>query len=172
MNRAFVEMRADDAFWAADKLRHITDPIVEAAVAAGEFGDATSAAELVLTIRERRDRILQTYLPALNPVGEPALGGDGLRFVNIAVAAGVAQPPGGYRATWSRFDNATGTATTIGETSGATSPLAAPALDGSEFVQVDVVATGSRYPAWERPVRLHFRRQDAGWRLIGLVRQP
>jgi hypothetical protein len=172
MNDAFRAMRSDDAFWAAEKLTSITDDIIAAAVGAGQFGVAEAEAALARAIRERRDRILQTWLPAINPVTRPTLSASGLAFGNAAVEAGVARSPGGYRARWSRFDNATGDASLIGETTGAASPLAVPDLAGAEFVQVELAATGAPVPAWERPVIIHFRRRGGEWQWIGLVRQP
>ncbi|MGE3190108.1 MAG: hypothetical protein AB7N90_10545, partial [Vicinamibacterales bacterium] len=123
MNAAFNSMRADDAFWAASKLAAVSDEMVAAAVAEGRFGDAGAEAVLSRFIRERRDRILRAYLPAVNPIVDPALDAGGLRFANAAVAAGVAPAPGGYHARWSRFDNLTGEATLIAETGGAGSPI-------------------------------------------------
>lgn len=171
-NGAFWHMRADDAFWAAEKLSYITDDIVAASVAEGQFGDEKAAAELARVIRERRDRILQTYLPALNPVTDVALDASGqLTFRNLAVDARVAKAPAGYKADWFRFDNTTGTRTPIGTTEGATSPLAAPSLPSDGYISVDVRAVGGP-AAWSQPVVLHFRRAAGAWQLVGLVRQP
>ncbi|MEZ5319243.1 MAG: hypothetical protein R2752_17715 [Vicinamibacterales bacterium] len=172
MNAAFRHLRADDAFWAAEKLTYVTDDIIAAAVAAGEFGNPAAEAELARTIRERRDRILQTWLPAIDPIGRPALTAGGLTFDNAAVRAGVAPAPPGYRARWSRFDNATGAASPIGETTGAAAPLAVPDLSGLEFVQVEISAVDPAVAAWARPVVVHFRRRGGQWQWVGLVRLP
>jgi hypothetical protein len=172
MNQAFRNLRADDAFWAAEKLTAVTDPMIAAAVAEGRFDNAEAEGELARVIRERRDRILQTYLPAINPITRPELAADGLRFSNAAVDAHVAGAPGGYRAEWSRFDNATGTASPLGETTSAASPLPVPDLGDAAFVQVRISATGSSVAAWEQPVTVHFRRIRNGWSLVGLVRMP
>jgi len=172
MNAAFTNLRADDAFWAARKLSFMTDAIIDAAVAAGQFGDAEAEAELARAIRERRDRILEAYLPAVNPIVDPALTADTLTFTNAAVDAGVATAPAGYVARWSRFDNATGVTAVIGETRSAGPRVPVPALDGVDIVQVDVAATGAPIGAWEIPVTLHFRRTADGWQWIGLVRMP
>jgi hypothetical protein len=176
MNRAFRYMRADDAFWAADKLMPITDAIIDAAVAEGQFGDPPSERELARVIRQRRDRIFATAFTRVNPIARPSLGPDGLRFENAAVQTGVSAPPGGYAAAWSRFDNATGTATPVAETSATASPLPVPPAisDFSEgsYVQVTVRATRAPHPEWERPVTLHFRKTGGSWRLVGLERLP
>lgn len=172
MNAAFMNLRADDAFWAARKLSFITDDMIDAAVAEGRFGNAEAAAELARAIRERRDRILETYLPAVNPIVDPALTADALTFANAAVEAGVAAAPGGYLARWSRFDNATGETEPITETRAAGPQVPVPSLDDVDVVQVEVSATDAPVGAWETPVTLHFRRTAGGWQWIGLVRMP
>jgi hypothetical protein len=170
-NAAFRHMRPDDAFWAARKLAFITEPMVRAAVDAGQFGDAESEAFLVLAIMQRRQRILETYLPAVNPVVDPALDAAGvLTFSNAAVDAGVAPAPAGYVAAWASFDNRTGQSTPIGTTEGRTTRIQAPQLPDAGFVEVRLHATGG--PAvWETPVTIHFRRGN-GWEWVGFERQP
>ncbi|MNC85991.1 hypothetical protein D3C83_16180 [compost metagenome] len=83
-------------------------------------------------------------MTAVNPLVDVALSREGgLSFGNAAVTAGVMEPPaGGYRVTWARFDNTSGTATAIGETITAhgevpQAPHALPATPGS-FVQVQI----------------------------------
>jgi hypothetical protein len=172
-NAAFRHARADDKFWAARKLSFITDEMIAAAVAEGRFEDPPAEAFLVRTIAERRDRILERYLPAVNPIVDPALDTSGrLTFANAAVEAGVAPPPGGYLARWFAFDNATGKTTAVGETAAAASPLPVPALPAGEFVKVEISATGAPHPTWEVQVDAYFRRTDAGWRLVGFERLP
>lgn len=172
MNAAFNNMRPDDAFWAAQKLTHITDDIIDAAVAAGQFGDAEAARQMSRVIGERRDRILNTYLPAINAVAAPALSDRVLTFENLAVRAGAAKAPQRYVTRWSRFDNATGATTPIGEVTGTETSIVAPDLSGAEIVQVEVSVHGGPNASWERPVTLHFRRKGGGWEWVGLVRQP
>ena len=63
----------------------ITDDMIRAAVAEGQFGDPRAEEFLVRAISERRVRILQTYLPKVNPIAEPALDRNGrLTFRNLA----------------------------------------------------------------------------------------
>ncbi len=173
---AYMEMRDDDAFWAAQRVMAFTDDLIRAAVRTGEYSDPAAEAHLVSALIKRRDKIGQTYLPALNPVVDPRLEGNGtLTFDNAAVRAGFAEPPTRYRATWSRFDNAAGTSQRIAETESATTSMTAPrdlpAATGS-YIEVDISAESAAHPSWREPVRLYFRRTAGGWTLVGLERLP
>jgi hypothetical protein len=67
---------------------------------------------------ERRNAIVRRYLPAVNPVVNLRLSASGsLTFENAAVEAGVASAPAEYVVNWSRFDNTSGVATPIADTS-------------------------------------------------------
>jgi hypothetical protein len=170
-NAAFRHVRPDDTFWAAHKLMAISDDMIKAAVSEGHFGDPRSEEFLVKAISQRRARVLQTYLPAVNPVVNPAIVSNRLTFGNAAVDAGVSPVPVGYRAIWSNFDNNTGQATLIGTTEGATSPLGTPNLPAAGFIKVDISAVGAPEP-WLRPVSVYFRKKGADWTLVGLERLP
>jgi hypothetical protein len=172
-NAAFRHARPDDTFWAARKLMFVTDEMIAAAVAEGQFGDQEAAQVLARTIRDRRDRILQTYLPAINPIVDPRLAGAALTFGNAAVEAGVATAPRGYRAEWFAFDNATGATRPLGVTEGAASPLSTPALPDTGFVKVEIAAAPATTPAsWTMPVSVYFRRAGTAWELVGFERMP
>jgi hypothetical protein len=173
MNAAFRHVRADDKFWAASKLSFITEDMIRAVVAEGQFGDKASEEILVKMITERRARILAAYLPALNPIVDPVLGPDGrLSFRNIAVDNRVAEPPRGYQATWSTFDNETGLSTAVGVTDSPDTTLAAPRLPETTFLKVEVSAVGPPVSSWGKPVTLYFRKSASGWILVGLERLP
>jgi hypothetical protein len=73
-----------------------------------------------------------------------------------------------------RFDNATGTSTPIGRTESGTTTIAAPGTlpaGAGAFVEVRLTATAGSHPAWQQPLRTHFRRNAGGWKLVGLERQ-
>ena len=173
---AYIELRADDAFWAARKVMAFTDDQIRAAVHTGQYSDPAAEAHLAAVLIKRRDAIGRAYLPAINPVVNPSLGADGrLTFGNAAVSAGFAEPPATYRAAWARFDNATGATTSIGRSDSTTPSMTAPGAlpDGADaYVQIDISAESTAYPTWQQPVRTHFRRTAGGWKLVGLERMP
>ncbi len=171
-NAAFRHMRADDTFWAATKLAGITNDMIKAAVTEARFGDAASEAFLAQAIADRRLRILQTFLPKVNPIVDPALDAQGrLTFWNAAVDAAVSDRVPGYRALWYTFDNAADKATLVATTEETQSPMPMPPMPASEFIKVDIAAVGGP-EAWTRPISVYFRRHSAGWTLVGLERLP
>ncbi len=176
-NAAYLRGRADDKFWAARRVMAFTDEMVRAVVKAGEYSDPAAAQYLANVLIKRRDVIGRTYLPAINPLVDFALDEDGsLTFVNAAVDAKVSAAPGGYRAVWARFDNATGETTPIGtETVSRDTRIQAPAAlprDIGEYLRVDVSATAAPHDSWARAVQVYFHRLADGWKLVGLERQP
>jgi len=171
-NAAFRHMRPDDTFWAATKLAAITDEMIKAAVDEGRFGDPAAEAFLAKAIADRRLRILQTFLPKVNPIVDVAISEPGrLTFRNIAVDAAVADRVPGYRALWYTFNNAADTATLIATTEETQSPLPIPPMPASEFIKVDISAIGGP-EAWARPISVYFRRNGTNWVLVGLERLP
>jgi hypothetical protein len=139
------------------------------------FGPASEKAIADIMIK-RRDKIVATYLPAVNPIVDVRLENGRLVFANAAVAAGVHE--GGieaYRAAWFEFDNATGATRPLAATSSTTTTMAAPrglpSTIGS-FIAIDISANVREYEAWARPVRTYFRLDANGWKLVGLDRIP
>jgi hypothetical protein len=175
-NQAFLHARLDDKFWAAQKLAALTTDMLRAAVRTADFRDPVSEEFLVRALAERRDAIVRTYLTALNPISEPTLDGYGnVTFKNAAVDADVARAPKAYRATWSTFDNATGTTSMFASTTGRATEIEAPEelpTKAGSFVMVELSAVGSEYAAWETPVRAYFQSTRGGWRMVGFERMP
>jgi hypothetical protein len=171
-NAAFRHSRPDDTFWAATKLLAITDDMIKAAVAEAKFGDPASEAFLAKAIADRRLRILQTFLPKVNPLVDFAIDARGqLTFRNIAADTAVADRAPGYRALWYTFDNAADKATLVATTEETQSPMPMPAMPASEFLKVDIGAIGGP-EAWTRPISVYFHRNGSGWTLVGLERLP
>ena len=54
-------------------------------------------------------------------------------------------------------------------TTGLSASAPAGALDG-EFVQVAVTGKHRDHPGWSLPCRVVFRKQPAGWKLVGVER--
>jgi hypothetical protein len=171
-NAAFRHMREDDTFWAAMKLAAISDDMIRAAVAEGAFGDQASEQFLAKAIADRRLRILQTFLPKVNPIVDPALDRDGrLTFRNAAEDLAVADRAPGYRALWYTFDNQGDKATLVATTEETRSPMVMPPMPESEYIKVDLSTVGGPQP-WTKPVSVYFRRSSGGWTLVGLERLP
>jgi hypothetical protein len=171
-NAAFRHMRPDDTFWAASKLLAITDDMIRAAVIEGQFGDPESEKFLAQAIIDRRLRILQTFLPKVNPIVDPAIDAQGrLTFRNLAADEAVADRAPGYRALWYTFDNLADRATLVATTEETQSPMVMPVLPESEYIKVDISAVGGP-EAWNVPISAYFRRTLAGWVLVGLERLP
>ncbi len=65
--KAYIEMREDDAFWAARRVAAFTDEQIRAAVKTGQFGDAAAERYLADVLIRRRDKIASAYLSADQP---------------------------------------------------------------------------------------------------------
>jgi hypothetical protein len=172
---AYMELRDDDAFWAARRVAAFSDELIRAAVKTGQFSDAAAEKYLGDVLIKRREKIKSVYLTAVNPVVDPRLEGNRMTFDNAAVSAGVAKPATAYRATWMQFDNATGTTKPIGQTQSSTTTIEAPSglpTGAGSYIEVDIAVDAQAYPTWKEPVRTFFRREGSGWKLVGLERMP
>jgi hypothetical protein len=170
---AYMELRDDDAFWAARRIAAFTDEMIRAAVHTGQFSDPEAEKHLADVLIERREKVKSVYLTAVNPIVNPRLESGGLTIENAAVAGGVAQAPAAYRASWMTFDNNTAATKPLSETKSTTTTIPAPdGLPSSGFVAVDIAADSDAFPAWKQPVRAFFRRDGGSWKLVGLERLP
>jgi hypothetical protein len=168
--------RADDGFWAARRVMAFSDELIRALVKTGRYSDPKAEAHLAEMLIQRRDKIGFAYLPAVNPVIDPALDQSGrLTFENAAVAAGVAKPPaGGYLVRWSSFDNGTGAVAPIGSPTviAGTEARAPDGLLAAGFLKLEISAIQPDHPSWSTPIDVYFRRAAGGWTLVGLERMP
>ena len=67
-NTAFDNMRADDAFWAARIVARFSDDAIRAVVAKARYSDPRASEYMTSTLIMRRDKVLRTWLAAVNPV--------------------------------------------------------------------------------------------------------
>jgi hypothetical protein len=172
-NTAFDNMRADDAFWAARMVAKFSDADIRAIVSKARYSDPRATDYITATLIDRRNKVLKTWLTAANPLVDFVLGSDGvLMFTNAAVAAGVATPATEYRVRWSRFDNSMGSTTGAIETTASGTRVAGPpeVLAGAEFVQIEIASQHAQFSEWKAPVTAQFRRNSAGWVLVGVTR--
>ncbi len=79
-----------------------------------------------------------------------------------------------YTIQWSAFDNTSSTHTDVGPVQTVTSPSAQAPADllsaRPEYIGALIRAYGADYPAWSRPLMVHFRRVGGSWSLVGLER--
>lgn len=172
---AFRHLRDDDAFWAARRVVAFSDEMIRACFRAGQYSNPETVDRLTSLLSKRRDTIGRIYFAAINPIVDLTLSNAGeLTFSNAAVDAQLAKAPtGGYRADWSSFDNNTRATQPLGSSSTMTSSVQAPSslmTNVGAYVKVDIRAVGAPHPAWEQPVRVYFRREQAAWKLVGLER--
>ena len=176
-NQAFANMRADDAFWAARIVSKFSDEAIRTIVDKARYSEPRAAEFLTATLIKRRDNVVKTWLTGVNPLVDFALATSGaLTFADAAVQAGVAAPASEYRVSWARFDNLTNQATRVGDEVAtrelkAQAPATLMAPGGPEFIEVRIAAVHPSFAAWSTPVTVHFRRQSAGWQLVGVTRQ-
>ncbi len=173
-NAAFLRARDDDKFWAARKAMAITDDMIRAVVATGQFNDPKSEEFLANALIQRRNAIGGRYLTAINPVVDPAMDSYGtLTFGNAAIAAGAAKEPQNYQVVWYRFDNISRQGTKIGGKVGSAGRFEAPAglpAESGSFLKVEISANEGEHPAWQNPVTAYFRLDNGGWTLVGFER--
>jgi hypothetical protein len=171
---AYLEMRDDDAFWAARRVAAFTDDLIRAAVHTGQYSNPAAETYLGDVLIKRRDTIARIYLTAVNPIVAPRLdAGNRLTFENAAVAAGVASGSMTYHAAWFRFDNATGETRPVSDTQSTTTTIDAPnglPTEPGSFITVELFVDSEVHPTWRRPIRTFFRRTERGWALVGLER--
>jgi hypothetical protein len=174
---AFLRARSDDNFWAARRVMAFSDEMIRALARTGRYSDSSAEQLLGDVLIQRRDAIGRAYLTAVNPLVNFALTASGeLTFENAAVAAGVAaEPSGGYSVTWARYDNAADSEMVLETQTTRTGRLQAPAAlptAAGTFIKLRVSAVQPPHASWSVPVDVHFVRNAAGWRLVGLERLP
>ena len=171
-NTAFLNMRADDAFWGARRVAAFTDAQLRLLVERGRYSDPLAADQVLAALMGRRDKIARAWLTKVTPLVSPTLVDGHLRFANAAVDAGVAPPPTNYVVQWEQFDNESGKHTALGapvtiQTADANFPTE---LAREPYVAARVHAIHPEYRHWSTPVAFYFRRDGDRWTPVGLYR--
>jgi hypothetical protein len=126
------------------------DDLIRAAVHTGEYSDAAAERHLASVLIARRDTIGRTYVTAINPIVDPRLDSGGmLTFANAAAGMAADAADVRYEAVWSRFDNATGETTRIGDTTATSTTMAPPGPllhARGDFIQIDIRAVSKPIP--------------------------
>ena len=76
-NGAYLRARADDKFWAARRVMAFTDEMLRSIAVAGRYSDARAEKLLADVLIQRRNKIGETYLTAINPLVDFALDASG-----------------------------------------------------------------------------------------------
>ena len=172
-NVAFDNARADDLFWGAKCVMAFSDETILEVARTAEYTDPEATAYVAQTLITRRNKIGQLWLNVVLPVDDFELSADGvLTFDNVAESSRTSTPGRGYSVTWSRFDNATGTAEPVGQAQAITERRAqAPAaVLASDFVQATLIGDHPTHPGWATPTTLVFRKMGGAWKLVGVDR--
>jgi hypothetical protein len=173
-NQAFRRMQPEDAFWAARLVDAFTPEMLAAIVRKAQFSDPRVTDYVTGTLLQRREQVLRTWLPALNPIANPMVGADHvLRFDNVVERAGLTQAASRYDIAWFRFDNDSGARLAVGERrihDAARAPIPMLALQGAAFAGAEVRTLNPAHPQWDRVVRVYLRRVGDGWVPVGIER--
>jgi hypothetical protein len=155
-NPAFERMRPADAFWAARIVARFSDEAVRAIVATGRLGNPEAEAHLADVLIRRRDKIVDRYFRALNPLDGFRVDQGALTFANLGLAAGLAAVEG-YEHQWFRLDNATGQTTPLGEPARTADARIALPEGAPEYAMVRIRTHSAAVPAWRQAVDVFLR---------------
>ena len=170
---AYMELRDDDAFWAARRIAAFTDDMIRAVVHTGQFSNPAAEKYLADVLIQRRDTIKSIYLTQVNPIVAPRLDAKGLTFENAAVAGRRRPGPGGVPGLvdglrqHDRCDPATG-----GDEERDDDDCHAD-RSAVDWLRCCRHRRRQRHlPDVEQPVRAYFSRDGESWKLVGLERMP
>jgi hypothetical protein len=173
-NPAFDNMQPEDAFWGARIVSKFSDDMIRATVEKAKYSQQAATDYITKVLIQRRDKVLRTWLTAVNPIVNAKLDGAGqLTFENAVATARIAPATVRYTFTWYEFDNAADTKRKVQESVSAGEPRAQapPALlSSAAFIAVDIATEHPDYPHWRRPATAYFRRDGGGWTTVGLDR--
>ena len=173
-NTAFDNMRADDAFWAArivrkvQRRRHPRDrlegSILRSARDRVHHGDAHRTAEQgAEDVADRRESV--GGLCAGTPTGSSRSPTLRLRQTWRLLPKNI-----GYGGRGSTTRPVQRRRQSKPPRPGRACPLRRRCVADAEFVQVEIASHHPQFSAWKAPVTVHFRRNSAGWVLVGVTR--
>ena len=160
-NPAFANELPDDGFWAAKQVMAFTEPEVRAMVKTAQYTSEAGVDYLVKSLMQRREKIGRTYFNLVLPLDNFAVEGGRLRFEDLAVKYGFAQPQT-YTYSWSAFNNDTEARTPI---AGATSEAVPPSFT-SGFAVVQIKGTDAK-----KLVDVYLRRSGGAVQVVGIERR-
>jgi hypothetical protein len=168
-NPAFERMRPEDAFWAARIVSRFSTEAIRAMVATGRLGNPEAEAYLADTLAARRDKIVDRYFRALNPLHGFRVEGGALVFENLGERAGLARADG-YEHQWFAVDNASGTATPLGEPTRSAETRVTLRDFANEYTMVRIRTLSDAVPAWRQAVDV-FLRNGSPPAVVGVERE-
>ena len=173
-NPAFVRMTDRDAFWAAKILMRFTEEELRAIVETGEYTDPDAERYFLQVLVERQRKSGQYYLTRVNPLDRFEVGGDRLRFVNLAEDHGFASSATEYEAFWSLYDNGVDDARALGDaTRSAERVLSLPTdvtLSDETSLMAEIRSVHPDFPTWTAPVRVYLRPTGDSFDVVGIER--
>jgi hypothetical protein len=172
-NPAFANMRADDAFWAAQRVAALSPEAVAAIVETARFSDPRVTDYITGVLLKRRQAVLQAWLVAQNPITDVRIEGDQLRFRNAAEQVDVAVPGATYELSWFTYDNTRDARsyTDIVLAQDAESAVPKSSVGDAQYVGVEIRTVHPSYRHWQTPVTGYFRRTAGGWATIAIDRE-
>jgi hypothetical protein len=146
-----------------------TPEAIRAIVATGRLGNPAAEDHLAQTLVERRDKIVERYLRALNPLDGFRIEDSALVFENLGERAALARADG-YEHQWFAVDNANGRATPLGEPTRSTEPRVVLTSSSFEYTMVRIRTLSEAVPAWRQAVDV-FLRNGPTPAIVGVERE-
>ncbi len=168
-NPAFERMQLEDAFWAARIVSRFDDAALRAIVATADLQAPEAEAFLESVVARRRDKILDRYFRALNPLAEFAVAGEAVTFTNFGEAARLG-PVEAYEFEWFALDNASGQLTSLAPAQRtAERSIGLPAARPG-YLMLRLRSNAAGLPAWKKRVDVYLRTSPA-LAVVGVERE-
>jgi hypothetical protein len=162
---AFELARPDDLFWGTKLILSFTEADIRLVLSTAEYTDPQAVEWIVQCLLKRQEKLARYHLERVLPVDDLAVGDDGkVRFRDLSVERGYV-PERSYFYQWGRFDNEAERFYPVTSATTATMPAELSRLPANSYCGVNIHAGDAR-----RSVMAYFRKQGAGWSLVGLDR--